>query len=275
MRFLAGVACRLATQSFFYPVLFSSIMFGTSSRVRQHQHESPPAPGTDSCFGVRSLNGSVTWSGESDDGSVPLDADETLAVNTANDGPSNKSDDAGDYTAQTALSPNIVPPSPDDTLHPLSLSHLRHDFPLVETLSEPSSPNSFTSMPSYVASISSVSRTSSPLGSATDFARQVNAGSEDLVLPMLSLPSTSLHMSLRRWDGEVGGIKVFVAGSQEATKSFTGRLGERCELAEMGIEGKIGILRAGRMVAMLFTGSNTEQVCRLYAVCAWLYIKII
>jgi len=163
------------------------------------------------------------------------------------------------YSAGPGLapSPTIIPSSPDDTLHPLSHED---DEPLHEHPSEPSSPASFTSMPSYVASVSSVSRTSSPLGSAADFARHVGAGSEDLVLPMLSLPSTSLHMSLRRWEGEMGGNKVVLAGSSAATQKVMRGLGETCELADMGRKGEVGVLRAGRMLAILITGLSGEQV---------------
>ncbi len=238
-------------------------MFGTSSRGRQHQRESPPPPGTDSCYGVRSLNGSVSWSGESDADPREEDRPSTSEEEPVESQQDHEEEEEGnDLTLEPFLapSPTIIPPSPDDKLHPLS--HLNDDEHLPEHPSEPSSPASFTSMPSYVASVSSVSRTSSPIGSASDFARHIAAssGSEDLVLPMLSLPSTSLHMSLRRWDGEVGGIKVVVVGGQVGTQRLMKGLGERCELAEMGKKGEVGVVRAGRMVAVLITGLNDEQV---------------
>ena len=233
-------------------------MFATTSRARQHQRESTPPPGTDSCYGVRSLNGSVSWDGGSDEREQEQDPERSDRDPVHMEG----TDEDNETQSTLVPSTTIIPPSPDDTLHPLS--HHDDDDPLPENPSEPSSPASFTSMPSYVASTSSVSRTSSPIGSAADFARHVGAGSEDLVLPMLRLPSTSLHMSLRKWEGEgeVSGLKVVLAGSHAATQKVLRTLRERCELAEMGRTGEVGVIRAGRVVMMLSTGLPGDQVSR-------------
>ena len=188
----------------------------------------------------------MSWSGEREDHNQATD-DQVI--------PPNQDESVGSAPISSL---NIIPPSPNEMLN--TLTHHDVDDHLPENPSEPSSPASFTSMPSYVASVSSVSRTSSPLGSAGDFARQVGAASQDLVLPMLSLPSTSLHMSLRRWEGEFLGIKVVLAGSQEATQKIIRGLGERSELAEMGRKGEVGIVRAGRVEGMLITGLSSEQV---------------
>lgn len=202
---------------------------------------------------------------------------------------------AGDDTLSATPSPRpllslapsaqIIPPSPDDTAHSeleldtdseADTGEMHLSLHLREAPSEPSSPASYTSMPSYVASISSVSRTSSPaplnMGFDTGYTgftgftgRGMGAGagtgSEELVLPTLSLPSSSLHLSLRRWEGSGSrGIRVALLGSSEMEKKLVRALGEREDLVDMGRRGEIGVVRNGEIAATLITGLGGDQV---------------
>jgi hypothetical protein len=86
-------------------------------------------------------------------------------------------------------------------------------------------------------------------------------GSEELVLPTLSLPSSSLHLSLRRWEGSGSrGIRVALLGSSEMEKKLVRALGEREDLVDMGRRGEIGVVRNGKIAATLITGLGGDQV---------------
>lgn len=167
-----------------------------------------------------------------------------------------------------------------------------------EASSAPPSPTSLTSLPSYVPSISSVSRSSSPVSAeagqtggggrwtrgapgavlsalardreharvarATRHKGRGQAGETagaQLVIPELSLPSSSLHLSLRKWDGPVGGAKIVLLGPPELTRRVVASLGEREELVEIqGRKGNIGVLRGDQVVGVVVTGMSQEQV---------------
>lgn len=302
-------------------------MFTTALRGRSAQRESPPMPGTDSTYGVRSVS---EWGGDSahsarsgderaqhesegDERGDSVDGDAaftdcerageesptTAHIEDAKDwGGDDRADStAGEDTLSATPSPRplplsslapsaqIIPPSPDDTAHPepeldtdseADTGDMHLSLHLREAASEPSSPASYTSMPSYVASISSVSRTSSPaplnLGFDTGFTgfsgfagRGMGAGtgtgSEELVLPTLSLPSSSLHLSLRRWEGSgARGIRVALLGTSEMEKKLVRALGEREDLVDMGRRGEIGVVRNGKIAATLITGLGGDQV---------------
>ena len=164
----------------------------------------------------------------------------------------------------------------DNGYIPRSLSNL--DGLRDPTNSEPpSSPASFTSLPSYVASLSSMSRTSSPVSGVSgpityhlspyadshkhaqaEQGLGMSSGSQELVLPTLSLPSTSLHLSLRKWDGGDGIIRIALLGSKEEAQGVIRALGERVEMVETGRG--VGILRDGKAVLCLAMYETTELV---------------
>ena len=296
-------------------------MFSTSSRARARQQQretSPPPPGSDSCFGVHSLTNSV-WS-EANGGRLGVHAtvdthdsdhsDERTETQRLDemDGSAGSDRPEATPTAETPMplppdaspvascpSPEIVPPSPDDALHPLdrardshgtfTLSDLddlvsyRHRLSLAHLdggmgygPSEPSSPASFTSLPSYVASVSSLSRTSSPV-SGIGFRQSAphvgvglgqglggeGGGDDDLVLPTLNLPSSSLHVSLKTWNGAVGGIKIALVGGREVVQATLRGLADKVDSVDVG-RGTVGVVRDGHVVATIFTCPSVEQV---------------
>lgn len=192
------------------------------------------------------------------------------------------------------------------------LDHDTYDFEDsdLDLSSAPPSPTSLTSMasvPSYVASLSSASRSSSPLGlgyggvEAVETADSDNGQSSreglrghtdegtggsvaaaiagtrrdrryerqgaELVIPELSLPSSSLHLSLRDWDGPVQGVKVVLLGPADLTKRVIRAIGETEECVSVRQEGRgkgvVGVVRDGRMLGSVETGATAEQVCLL------------
>ncbi|WWC90822.1 uncharacterized protein L201_005759 [Kwoniella dendrophila CBS 6074] len=221
----------------------------------------------------------------------------------------------------------IVPPSPEDTVHPLDRAPSSHrngrphqtsprqhrqrgdadmmdseeaelsisstvgkgskltledisksfDSPYLPTsgTSEPSSPASFTSMPySYVASLSSLSRTSSisPMGLAEyqqhhnhcHNQHHVELIQNELVLPTLSLPSESLslHMSLSKWSGdsqesEEGGLGIILLGGREQVEKTLREVRDIEQLVE--IKSGVGIVRNGKIALRIITGLKTVE----------------
>ncbi|WWC71681.1 uncharacterized protein I206_105639 [Kwoniella pini CBS 10737] len=196
----------------------------------------------------------------------------------------------------TKLEQRIVPPSPEDTVHPLdrhfdeptsssptqsisttgitplTLEHITRSFdsPYLPTTSEPSSPASFTSMPSYVASLSSLSRTSSisPMG-INEYNPHHHAGSgsieDDLVLPTLALPSESLslHMSLSKWqqyDNHLAGSSIALLGPREDVERCLRRLRDSEHLVE--IKSGVGVVRDGKIVLRIITTLKSVEHVR-------------
>lgn len=306
---------------------------------------SPPPPGTDSFYGVRSLNGSV-WSdvdasagstgevmspfvGEpedderdevidenEDDGEVEDRSTWQYGTTPTANNPLSRFQDMTQGSQPTPQAQNarleespvlktrmeFIPPSPDDTLHPLHPVDEPHSpsFPpdlvsptpadfyqrrlqLAQLDSEsslgsqsvPSSPASFTSLPSYVASLSSASRTSSPVSGygqrhfspGRDGAREVSGGSgggDDLVLPRLHLPSSSLHASLPRLHNVTQAtscdLKIALVGSKEQYQGvITGLLGIGIHLVDLGA-GAVGIVKEGVLAASVRLYTNVETV---------------
>lgn len=82
----------------------------------------------------------------------------------------------------------------------------------------------------------------------------------DLVLPMLSLPSSSLHLSLRPYTGPAEAVKIALAGSSESVKAFLRLLGHREELVDVGIKGAVGVTRGDKLQLILLTGLSALQV---------------
>lgn len=83
-------------------------------------------------------------------------------------------------------------------------------------------------------------------------------GSADLVIPMLSLPSSSLHLSLRPYRGPVDGLKIALLGEVEEAKAFLRALEDKEELVQVGRQ--VGVVRGGKLEVVLLTGMSPEQV---------------
>ena len=180
----------------------------------------------------------------------------------------------------TLHSPNPSSTSGIDTDHEHDHDHDPYTDFDSDMSSAPPSPTSLTSMPSYVASLSSASGSSSPAGPAnarTDSTYGIPASGAvlaamararhgaELVIPELSLPSSSLHLSLRDWEGSVQGVRVVLLGPAELTKRVIRAIGEReeCVSVKPGGRGKglVGVVKADRMIGILETGVTAEQVC--------------
>ncbi|KAL7423499.1 hypothetical protein Q5752_001079 [Cryptotrichosporon argae] len=163
-----------------------------------------------------------------------------------------------------------------------------------DLVSEPSSPASFTSLPSYVASLSSLSRTSSPAWSHPAYSpyaaprhvpepeseHQNDAhayghgygdahrhrpapdslgASNELVLPTLSLPSSSLHLSFPRTEATERGLRVAVVGPADDAKAALRTLSTSENMVDVG-HGRVGVVRDGHMVATFVLGLTVDEV---------------
>lgn len=156
--------------------------------------------------------------------------------------------------------------------------------------SAPPSPTSQTSLPSYLASEMSMSMPSSPgLGYSTDESIREGAvlqalqrerarsgvGSmlktdrgqgnveeaeeQDIVIPVLSLPSSSLHLSFRAYEGVVEGVKIALVGDISASRAFLRALGEREDLVNLGKSG-VGLIRDGKLEVVFILGFSEQHV---------------
>lgn len=238
------------------------------SYIHQHNEEGPPE-GSDSCYGVRSLSNSV-WSEEvpeSADGEaefsptvgIPIQREESKSEGPTEDvlGRSYGSNETmTPLTGHSTLQPPIHLEEPMEEFNRrLSLAALPpHDDETEESI--PSSPASFTF--SCIASLSSLSRTSSPV---SGIPYRDRLGEElDLVVPRLSLPSSSLHMSLPKFDGAIGEtIKIGIIGSSEHVgEVLRGLQAEGVDLVET--MGGIGVLRGDIVTMVIYTSSNVESV---------------
>ena len=238
---------------------------GRTRRQSQRQEEEVPEPGSDSTYGVRSF-------GDSDWGSIHglttgsgTDQEETLEV-----GDATASEDVPiqESTPMSHTEPHINPdpenePSPSSPVITSPRSpitdqiegYYRHTLP--DDLSEPSSPASFASMPSYISS--SLSRTSS-LGPDTgripyQFAYPGMGGSEELVMPTLNVSQGQGQGPKRLDDGRGKGIKVVLLGEEGQVRGF---------MEELRGQGRVIELGGGRWTLgdMIFTISSctTDEV---------------
>lgn len=241
-----------------------SMFTGRTKRQGKRQEEEVPEPGSDSTYGVRSL-------GDSDWGSVhglttgsATDQEETLE-----EGDASASQDVQiqESTPTSHTEPLINPdseaePSPSSPVITSPRSpitdqiegYYRHTLP--DDLSEPSSPASFASMPSYISS--SLSRTSS-LGPDTgripyQFAYPGMGGSEELVMPTLNVSQGQGQGSRRVDEGRVKGIKVVVLGDEDEVGGFMEEVRGREGMAELG-GGRWGL---GDMVFTISSGTSDE-----------------
>lgn len=128
-------------------------------------------------------------------------------------------------------------------------------------------------MPSYVASISSLSRASSAASAAGGDDVDANDDvSGDLVLPQLSLPSESLslHLSLQRWPGRNvdvedekderrSAVTVALIGTKDEIEKVLKEVKESVEMVKLD-GGELGIINDGRVAIRLITGHKIDQV---------------
>lgn len=152
--------------------------------------------------------------------------------------------------------------------------------------SEPGSPASLDSM--CVTSLSSLSRTSSLLEdwrhplSRSDATLDLDSENErrgldalgletrrhatvgqragaELVLPTLSLPSTSLHLGLDRWSGPPSGTRIALLASPERTRDVLGALAAKRKCVQLP-HGHVGVVNNGRLQATVLTGLAASEV---------------
>jgi len=217
---------------------------GRTRRHGQRQEEEVPEPGSDSTYGVRSL-------GDSDWGSIhglttgsDLDQEDTLGEG---DAAGSGEVDIQESTPMSHTEPLINPdlenePSPSSPLITSPRSpitdqiegYYRHT--LHDDLSEPSSPASFASMPSYISS--SLSRTSSlgpDMGRIPyQYTYPGMGGSEELVMPTLNVSQGQGQGSRRVDEGRGKGIKVVLLGEEGQVGGFMEELRGREEVVELG-----------------------------------------
>ncbi|CAK9782777.1 hypothetical protein CC85DRAFT_305181 [Cutaneotrichosporon oleaginosum] len=275
----------------------------TFATRRRSRRDSPPPPGSDSFYGVRSLD-SVDWESEPSSGDSSEDSsnlgpvdDTPSAVSTSLPllGASPSSTSSSTTTLARAsqapsprpsLAPIDSPPRLEGTPTPpaaaLASPAINRPPPLAHTLfdmladapsaSEPSSPASFDSMS---VTLSSLSRTSSLLEDWRPYDSEAErrgldalgletrpvpqrAGTE-LVLPTLSLPSTSLHLGLERWNGAPAGTRIALLAGPERTRDVLGALAARRKCVQLP-HGHVGVVEHGRLSATILTGLKAADV---------------
>lgn len=144
--------------------------------------------------------------------------------------------------------------------------------------SEPSSPASLASLPSCTASLSSLSRLSSPAdwdqraqfmrpsaGSAAS-ASSVAGERQELVLPTLALPNTSLHLGLERWAGEGAGTRIALVAPPERTRDILAVIAAKRKCVQLA-HGEVGVVARsstgyGELEATIITGLSANDIAR-------------
>jgi len=273
-------------------------MFNTVSRARgsKRQEEERPEPGVDSTYGVRSLGDSDFGSGLL--GRVPqgLDEEAEEVVEDVRDEeatgpvaqewtptsntdrlPTHEISREADIEASPS-SPLLTSPNSPSNLPSQLEGYYRHTIPTPDDLSEPSSPASFASMPSYISS--SLSRTSSlgPDGHRSgNYQYQYQygmGGSEELVIPTLNVEtgptSTGSGSGGLRYlgrhpthEGDGGrGIKVMLLGNEEQVGIFLSSLRGWNEVVDLQ-EGRWGIVGDDLVTTTLSTGLSANEVSLL------------
>lgn len=287
-------------------------------RTTQQQEEERPVSGMDSTYGIRSLDSEADWGmssesvlPEDDNDPVPsrsgqleeghpeeeraglpeVQIQEVVMADTTSrtEGwvPPSSLDDSnspaslpvqsgpppegGDEDDQSTI-PQQDGPSPL-----LSLSHA-YLFEERDNLSEPSSPASFASMPSYM---SSLSRTSSLAGVTIPSLSNHQGigigmgGSEELVMPLLNVSqgltsprwgegdrSSISRNSARVESGRGRGIKVVVLGDSSQTERFIHELREVKEVIQFSSTGvgEYAVIGGDEIIASISTGTTGEDV---------------
>lgn len=253
------------------------------SRSNKQQEEEKPEPGMDSTYGVRSF-GSVDsdWGSSSEareevtaqaDGSS-LDPDIVEEEDTSRAaeeqevelppvavGTTEEWTPTVDRSAPLPQTPSPTIPSPH-----LSLSHAYLHERERDNLSEPSSPASFASMPSYMSSLSrtsSLAEAQAPLRSDHGVGIGMG-GSEELVLPTINV---SQSQTAPRWRGTPAqgekGLKVVLLGEQARMEAFIAELSEMKEVVELSSgsgSAEYAVVGGDNVVALLSTESSAEDV---------------
>lgn len=241
---------------------------------RQHEREQVeqvPEPGSDSTYGVRSLGDSDWGSASGLTTEVTPDADRGADLDDSSVTDDGGTEPAAGDTAQesTPITNNeplvnaetVAEPSPASPITTSPIASLilpeqqvdgYYTHTLMDDLSEPSSPASFASMPSYISS--SLSRTSS-LGPDTGrIAYSINypgmSGSEELVMPTINCSQGSS----RKMEEGGKGIKVMLLGNEGDIGDFTGELRGKKEMVELGK----GVWTLGDMIVTITSGSREE-----------------
>jgi hypothetical protein len=159
---------------------------------------------------------------------------------------------------------------------PLSLSHA-YLFEERDNLSQPSSPASFASMPSYM---SSLSRTSSLVGVEPSHHDQDHdhdraagtglgygmgmGGSEELVMPLLNVSQATGSRWANIPRGR-GGIKVVILGDEARKADFINQLKEIKEVVEISND-EYGIIGGDQVIATLSTRMSADDVSFLFSI---------
>jgi hypothetical protein len=162
--------------------------------------------------------------------------------------------------------------SPRSIYYPSGLGHLIYqdqdqDSELEIGLSEPSSPASFASMPSYISS--NLSRTSSLAGEG----RQIPTlgmgmgigGSEELVMPTINIGHHPGQVGSRLGIKQLGvhdqGVRIILLGSQAVVDDFMVDLRRQAEAEVMDVgNGKYTLLKGNVVVGTLMIGLSGEEV---------------
>jgi len=253
-------------------------MFTGRRRQGSAQEEEVPEPGVDSTYGVRSLGDSDFGSASASVASlttglpgveaasveiVQVDPESTPTPNVGTLIDVGIDVDTEAEVEASPVSPVITSPRSPTALPPHDNQvdgYYRHT--LLDDLSEPSSPASFASMPSY---ISSSSRTSSLGPDMGRIPYPYNyGGSEELVMPTMNFAQPHARdqpQGSSTGDERGRGVQVFLLGDEKQVDGFKEEL--RCQ--EGVIELGAGRWTTGGGEAVTISSGPMEEVSLSYS----------